>query len=262
MQEKVILLSIDGMRPDGVLQCKNPYVDELMRIASYTYNARTVFPSITLPCYMSLFHSVPPEIHGTAGNTYIPPVHPINGLFEQLKKADKISAMYYGWEPMRDLSRPGSLMHTMYIDAFSAEHTDVILTDHALNYIKIAKPDFVFIYLIETDEKGGHDNGWMSSAYLDYISCAISCVRKVIEETNGEYSVIVTADHGGHDSEHGSEMDEDMIIPMFFYGQPFAPGKKLGEVSILDIAPTIADIMGVPKAKEWQGKSLFGDRNQ
>ena len=31
MKNKVILISIDGMRPDGLKQCKNPYVEELMK---------------------------------------------------------------------------------------------------------------------------------------------------------------------------------------------------------------------------------------
>ena len=30
MKNKVILISIDGMRPDGFLECGNPYIEELM----------------------------------------------------------------------------------------------------------------------------------------------------------------------------------------------------------------------------------------
>ena len=69
------------------------------------------------------------------------------------------------------------------------------MTDEAEKLIYEHHPDFVFLYMVETDEKGGHDNGWMSDEYLKYISCAIDNVRRVIEETNGEYTVIVTADH-------------------------------------------------------------------
>lgn len=261
MKNKVVLISIDGMRPDGLKQCQNPYVDELKKIASYTFDARTVFPSVTLPCHMSMFHSVVPERHGITTNTYMPQVRPINGLFEQLNKADKVSGMFYGWEPLRDVSRPGSLKEAGYINACSFEHTDAMLTDRALDYIAMAKPDFVFLYMVETDEKGGHDNGWMSELYLDYINRAISNVKRVIEETKGEYTVIVTADHGGHDRAHGTDMDEDMTIPMIFYGPQFVPGKEFSGVSILDIAPTIADIMNVSPAKEWEGKSLLGGEN-
>ena len=256
MENKVVLISIDGMRSDGFEQCANPYIDELKKMASYTLNAKTVFPSVTLPCHMSMFHSVPPERHGTTTNTYMPQVRPISGLFEQLKNADKVSAMYYGWEPLRNIGKPGSLVAAEYINAYSFEHTDGMLTNRALDYIKMADPDFVFLYMVETDEKGGHDNGWMSEAYLDYINRAISNVKRVIEETNGEYTVIVTADHGGHDRSHGSDMDEDMTIPMVFYGPQFAPGKELSGVSILDIAPTIATLLGTEPDEEWEGKSL------
>lgn len=254
---KVILISIDGMRPDGLRNCGNEFLNELIKKSSYTFNAQTVYPSITLPCHLSMFHSVPPERHGTTTNIYAPQVRPINGLFEQLKEANKISAMFYGWEPLRDISRPESLKKADYINAYSFEHTDGMLTRSAIDYISVAKPDFVFLYMVETDEKGGHDNGWMSDVYLDYISCAIENVKNVIEATNEEYTIIVTADHGGHDRGHGTEMIEDMTIPMFFYGPQFAQGKELNGVSILDIAPTIVDIMGVKAAREWEGKSLI-----
>ena len=56
---------------------------------------------------------------------------------------------------------------------------------------------------------------------------------------------------------HGTNMIEDMTIPMFFIGSDFEKNKELNNVSILDIAPTIAKIMGVPKAVEWEGKSLI-----
>ena len=58
MEKKVILISVDGMRPDGLQQCGNPFLEELKKTASYTFDARTVIPSVTLPCHMSMFHSV------------------------------------------------------------------------------------------------------------------------------------------------------------------------------------------------------------
>ena len=257
MKNKVILISIDGMRPDGFLKCGHPFTNKLMEISSYSLKTQTVFPSVTLPCHMSMFHSVPPERHGITTNIYTPPVRPINGLFEQIKALDGKSAMYYGWEPLRDIARPGSLIAAEYINAYSAEHTDGILTDRMLKYLETAEADFVFLYMVETDEKGGHDNGWMSDAYLDYISKAIDNVKKVIEQLGEEYTVIVTADHGGHERGHGTDMKEDMTIPMFFRGKEFIPGKKLENISILDLAPTIADIMQVPPAPQWEGTSVL-----
>ena len=254
--EKVILISIDGMRPDGLLTCGNEFVEEMMKKASYSLDARTVSPSVTLPCHMSLFHSVTPQRHGITTNIYIPMARPLNGIFEQLHQAGKTSAMFYGWEQIRDVSRPGSLSFSEYLYARTEERTDTILTDSALSCIRRNKPDFVFLYLAETDEKGGHDYGWMTREYLDCIDVAVRNVRRVIEEFGDEYTVIVTADHGGHDRAHGTELPEDMTIPVFFFGKRFEEGKVLNDVSILDITPTIADVMGVARAREWEGNVL------
>lgn len=261
MKKKVILISIDGMRPDGLKKCGSEYLDKLLKTSSYTFNARTVFPTITLPCHLSMFHSVPPERHGTPNNSYVTPVRPIDGLFEVLKGAGKKCAMYYGWEPLRDIARPGSLISAEYVNAYSFEHTDGILTDRALAYIKIGHPDFVFLYMVETDEKGGHDAGWMSDTYLDYIKCAINNVKRVIDTVGDEYQVIVTADHGGHDRCHGTDLPEDYTIPMIFHGDSFEENTELSGVSILDIAPTIAAIMNAPIPREWEGKVLVNELN-
>ena len=254
--KKVILISIDGMRPDGVVNCGNPYVQEMMKLGSHALDACTVIPSVTLPCHTSMFHSVTPERHGITTNTYMPQVRPVSGLAEQIKLMGGKSAMFYGWEPLRDITRPGSLQWAEYFNAYADEHTDGILTDRALKCIEKYHPDFVFLYMVETDEKGGHDSGWMTPTYLDYVSCAIDNVRRVVEAAGEEYTVIVTADHGGHDRAHGTEMPEDMTIPMFFIGSEFEPGRAIENVSILDLAPTIAKIMGVPAAREWEGKAL------
>lgn len=255
--KKIILISIDGLRPDGLCACGNAFLDELIKMSSYTLNAQTVFPSITLPCHISMFHSVPPQRHGTLTNDYVIPVRPVSGLFEVLKAARKRCAMFYGWEQIRDIGRPGSLVASEYINSYSFEHTDGMLTDRAINYIKLAKPDFVFLYMVETDDKGGHDTGWMSETYLDYASRALDNVKRVIEQFGDEYTIIVTADHGGHDRIHGTDMPEDMTIPAFFCGKDFECGKELSDVSILDIAPTIADIMGIEMPREWEGKSVL-----
>ncbi|MBE6611822.1 MAG: hypothetical protein E7632_04970 [Ruminococcaceae bacterium] len=256
MKKKLILISIDGMRPDGFVTCGNPFADEMRKLGSYTLTARTVIPSVTLPCHMSMFHSVPPIRHGITTNTYVPMVRPLNGLAEQVKNAGGISAMYYGWEPLRDICRPGSLRFAGYLNAYAEDATDASLTDMAMERMEKSHPDFVFLYMVETDEKGGHDHGWMSPEYLNVVGAAIDNVRRVWEKFHDEYTIIVTADHGGHDRGHGTEMPEDMTIPMFFIGDEFTPGRELSDVTILDIAPTAAAVMGVPAAPEWEGRSL------
>ena len=256
IKNKVILILIDGMRPDGLMQCGNPYVSELMKLGSYTLDAKTVFPSVTLPCHVSLFYSVPPTRHGTTTNKYMPPVHPLDGMLEEIHKMRKKSAAFYTWEPLRDVAPPGTLSFSLFKEINSIADSDTYVTDKALEYIGEESPDFVFLYLGDTDEKGGHGHGWMSEEYLGYVSTAIDNVKRAILAYGDKYTVIITADHGGHARMHGTDSPEDMTVPMIFIGDGFEAGRCLRDVSILDIAPTVTKILKVPTASEWEGKAL------
>ena len=256
-RNKVILISIDGMRPDGFLACGNPFAEDMMQKAYYTLDGQTVMPSMTLPCHMSMFHSVTPQRHGVSMNQYMPMARPLDGLFEQLHRAKAVCAMYYGWEPLRDVARPGSLTYAEYVHDRADDSVDTVLTGRALARIEQTRPDFVFLYLVDTDERGGHDVGWMSGEYLKRISMALDNVRRVLEMWGDEYTVVVTADHGGHDRTHGTDVPEDMTIPMFYIGKQFAAGKRFSGGSILDIAPTIAKIMEIDAADEWEGTPVI-----
>ncbi len=254
--KKVILISVDGMRPDGLLNCGHPFVEELVARSSHCLEAKTVFPSVTLPCHMSMFHSVSPQRHGILTNTYVPQVRPVSGLFEQLKMAGKKNAFFYGWEELRDIGRPGSVHFGAYRSITAVKGSDRWLTEQALSCIKEQAPDFVFLYLGDTDEIGGHGHGWMSQEYLSCIHTAVDCIQMVLEEAD-DYSVIITADHGGHERTHGSEMPEDMTIPILLLGEDFAKGAALEDLSILDIAPTIAALMEVYPGGDWEGRNLL-----
>ncbi|MBQ8898851.1 MAG: alkaline phosphatase family protein [Clostridia bacterium] len=256
MSEKVILILVDGMRPDGMMACGHSYPQKFISEASYSLSARTVMPSVTLPCHMSLFHSVDPDRHGILSNTYVPQVRPVVGLFDRLDMYGKKCAFYYTWEELRDLCRPDHLHMTMCINQHKQTDTDIKITDEAIKYINAEEPDFLFLYLGETDEVGGHSCGWMSEQYMASVAKAWGCIEKLVSEISDEYTVIVCADHGGHDRSHGSDCPEDMTIPVAIRGPRFEKGRELENVSIKDIATTVADLLEVPAVKEWEGKVL------
>ena len=252
---KVILILVDGMRPDAIAEL--PQVKEMMASASYAMDAQTVFPSVTLPCHMSLFHSVDPSRHGTTTNIYMPQVRPVEGLCEVLKRNKKTCAFFYNWEQLRDLSRPGSLSHSYFCSGktYGWERTNLQVTEEAIAYIGENAPDFTFVYLAWTDE-AGHANGWLSEEYRKAIDSSWESIRRFRVAFGEEYTILVTADHGGHDRTHGTTMPEDMTIPMFFQGKAFTPGKALEQVNIKDLAPTVAKLLDVEADPEWEGKSL------
>ena len=257
MDQKVILVLVDGMRADSVKACGNAYVEELLASGTSTLSAQTVTPSVTLPCHMSLLHSVDPDRHGIVTNLYTPQVRPIEGLFERLDIVGKKSSMFYTWEELRDLSRPDHLHRAVMFSQHKDTNTDQKITTAAISYINEEAPDFMFLYLGETDEVGGHSTGWMSETYLGCVSNAIDCVKRLREGISAEYNVILVADHGGHDRSHGSDRPEDMTIPVLMNGPAFEAGKTLEGVSIKDIAPTIAKMLGATPAREWEGKALI-----
>ena len=116
MDKKVILMSIDGMRPDGLMECGSEHLERLKAMGSYTFNAQTVFPSKTLPCHMSIFLGVPPMRHGILTNTFVPQVHTITGVFEKIRALGGECAFFYGWEPLRDVASPGSCKYATYFN--------------------------------------------------------------------------------------------------------------------------------------------------
>ncbi len=256
MAEKVILILADGMRPDGLLQCGNDFVKTLLEKSYYSLTAQTVMPSVTLPCHMSLFHSVDPDRHGITTNTYVPQVRPIEGLFDALARNGKTNGFFFNWEQLRDLSRPGHVDKSLFINLHSTDGTDCLLTDEAVKYINEKNPDFVFLYMGMTDE-AGHDFGWMSEEYLSRISVAVDCVKKVYENFAEEYNIIFTADHGGHTRGHGTDCAEDMTIPIICTGRSFPKGQEFKGGSIKDIAVTAAKLTGIDKVKEWEGEPLI-----
>lgn len=256
MNKKVIFISIDGMRPDGLIKCGNPKVEELKKICSYTFNGKACIPPVTLPCHLSMFYGVCPERHGILTNTFVPMVRPVLGIFEKIKAFGKVTAMYYGWDEMRSVASLGSLSLSRYVHYSKVEDGDTAVTDSAIADIKAFKPDFAFVYMPVTDE-AGHSKGWMSEFYLEKLSIALDNAKKLVDTFGDEYYVIITADHGGHGRDHGADIPEDMTIPLFFFGEEFEKGKELKDVSLLDIAPTVMKIMDIPVEREWEGKPLF-----
>ena len=252
MAEKVVFILVDGMRSDGMLACGHPFASEFIKLSTHSLNAQTVMPSVTLPCHMSLFHSVKPERHGIISNLYVPQVRPINGLFERLDLFGKKCAMFYSWEELRDVVRPGHMHTSVCYNLHKQENSDRKLTEAAISYIKQEQPDCLFLYLGQTDEVG-HTYGWMSEQYLTCVYNAWGLIERLYRELPEGYSLITLADHGGHERTHGTESPEDMTIPVCFFGKRFTPNAEIEGVTILDVAPTVAALLEVPPDPEWEG---------
>ena len=87
---KTLLILSDGMRPDFMQD--HSLTGYLKKNGTYCTDAQTVMPSVTLPCHMSLFHSVGRKARHhhqyiyASGKTY-------RGLCEVLNKVGQSCAM-------------------------------------------------------------------------------------------------------------------------------------------------------------------------
>lgn len=256
---KTVLILVDGMRPDGLFDI--PYAKKFAEGSAYTMQAKTVFPSVTLPCHMSLFHSVDPARHGVTTNTFTPQVRPVKGLCEVLNDNGKSCAFFYNWEELRDLSRPGSLIKSYYVSErkLGFEEANRLVTDAAITSLTEDDPDFIFLYLGWPDY-AGHWHGWMGEEYFHSVRRSWDEIERFMNELakkDEEYTVFVTADHGGHDRGHGADIPEDMIIPLYVMGKDFTCGKEIEGANIMDIAPTITKLFGLTPPAEWEGKAFI-----
>lgn len=251
-----VLLLIDGLRPDALAQVAAPHIAGLLSRSTYSLRARSVMPSVTLPCHTSIFHSVPPQRHGIVTNLWQPMARPLPGLIEQAKQAGRRCYFFHNWEPLRDLNRPEMLELSFYQNNCYTRNGDLVIAQIAAQTIAADRPDFAFVYL-GTVDVAGHEHGWMSDAYLRQVELVDGGVGMVLDALTPDDTVLLQSDHGGHDRTHGTDLLDDLLIPWMIAGPGIRRGYELAdEVSLLDTAPTIARVMQVPAHPQWEGRCV------
>ncbi|MGH7473537.1 MAG: alkaline phosphatase family protein, partial [Candidatus Methylomirabilales bacterium] len=69
---RVIIISIDGGRPDGILQAATPTITRVWKQGAYSFRAQTISPSTTLPAHTSMLTGISPDRHGERDNSWWP----------------------------------------------------------------------------------------------------------------------------------------------------------------------------------------------
>ncbi|HSH04027.1 MAG TPA: alkaline phosphatase family protein [Anaerolineae bacterium] len=253
-----IFIMTDGLRPDAITSATTPHLYHHRHHSSYSLTASSLMPTITLPCHMTIFHSIPASRHGILNNQYHTPVHKIVGLIDHAHQHGRHTAAFHNWEVLRDLNRPGSLDHIYYLN--NVEETprlpeaDEIIIMAGLDYIHKHQPDFAFIYC-GTVDVAGHDFGWMSPGYLEQATRLDAALGHFLAHCPPHYATLIHSDHGGHDRTHGTDQPADMLIPWFLAGPGIRTNQELTTpITLLDTAPTIAHLLDLPQPAEWEGQ--------
>jgi arylsulfatase A-like enzyme len=129
-------------------------------------------------------------------------------------------------------------------------------------YLADNRPNLLFVHLREPD-RFGHFFGWMGMVYGWAVRKADDAVEEILESANeafgpDNYTVIVTADHGGHGRHHRSDDPSNQAIPWIVSGQGVAdPGELSDGIQTVDTAATALWILGVPVPAFYSGEPII-----
>lgn len=256
--EHVVIISIDGLRPDALFLAVTPNLDRLIAGGTYCPQAQTVDPSITLVSHASMLTGMLPEKHGIVwGMPYIGwPGMTGPTLFNVAHDAGLSTAMVFGKHKLHYLVLPNSV-DTVY----GEDMHDPDIRDRALEIIEAGLPNALFLHFPDTD-RVGHAYGWMSENQFYAITYVDNLVGEIVAalEAGGYLPntlLIVTTDHGGHGKSHGDNSPLDRTIPWLAYGPGVPAGLTLNRaINTYDTAATTLHALDLPLPENWDGQPV------
>ena len=211
---KLLIISIDGCRPDALLKADAPNLRALADSGLYTWWALSRPPTKSGPCWSTIFTGVWNDKHGVTDNTFTNSrfeQYPL--LFTRLKNADP--SFYSGWFvywPNLGTDMPHSA------DVVAGDWSDVNTLEQAINFMSTEQADGLFVHFGAADA-AGHKSGFdpENSEYINAIHVADGRIGQVISTmksrpnySNEHWMVIALTDHGGYIKHHGGTMIEEM----------------------------------------------------
>lgn len=257
----VVLISIDGLRADAIQAAGAANLQRMMHEGAYSLKARTIMPSRTLPSHTSMLTGVPPEVHGITFNDERVQLEGHVGVPTVFDVADKdglFTAAFFGKSKFRHLIHAGAPD-----DVEAPRGSELVLaprmTQQVVEYLRFRRPDFLFVHLPDPDI-AGHSVGWMSLPYRWAVRRADAAVEQIrraaVRAFGDDVVVIVTADHGGHGKDHGTDAPEDVTIPWIAWGAPVRTGEIQAQIRTFDSAATVLWLLGVDVPPDWAGRPV------
>lgn len=271
--KRVIIMTFDGIRVDGLAQAKTPNIDSLIAAGSASYITRDVMPSVTLPNYTSHLTGAGPEVHGVVDNSWEVDKYKLqaverdaDGYFPSVFKVlkdnvpDIKTAYYWNWLPLINAMNP------KYIDdkLSSSDNEYPILYDRAMEYIAANRNEkmFMFLYNVHTDHVG-HSQSWMSPEYIQSIEEGDAQIGRMLdflkkEDLYKDTHIFWITDHGGIGKGHGGVSPEEMIVPWIIEGPGIKKGFTIEEANnTVNTASTVLHLFGVEQPLCWTGEVPF-----
>jgi predicted AlkP superfamily pyrophosphatase or phosphodiesterase len=246
----VIIISVDGLRPDAIAAAGAARLMELIRRGAHAAKATTIDASCTLPSHTSMLTGLLQNRHGVLHNYYTPGAVTCRTVFTAAKASGRSCAMFISKEKLRYLAVPGSIDHLYGPDAVAPDPTRTFSArEIALEFREQwSRSPFgvAFVHFREPDA-AGHAWGWMTEEYLAAVRIVDEAIGAIADAVSLKTTaIIVSADHGGHGQGHGTASMEDLAIPWICVGPGVPPGMRIDrEISTCDTAATALQFLGL-----------------
>ncbi len=274
MQNKrFLLIGIDGVGK-FIEDANTPNIDRIFKNGNVTYNAQTVFPSISAPCWASMLYGVTPEKHDKHNGTIDHIPHPVDSeypsIFRVIRETHK-DAELAAFCTYKDLHigviEDGIGVHKVTYDSDLAaglegkerfeklnEEQEPNLTDKLLSYLDDHDPYFTFFSMGSTDTVG-HYNGYGSPAHLKQLEKLDVCIGRLWDKLEAlgrtdDLFVLLTTDHGGTplsaygSATHGGLSKNEMTITMAVRGNGVING-EMKDAKVIDVPTIFYHAMGI-----------------
>lgn len=253
-QARVILISIDGLRPDAIDAADTPNLDSLIATGAYSPLATCDIPTATLPNHTTMLTGLTVTQHGVRFNVEVPGKVEFRTLHDECADAGLKTGFY------ASKSKLGFLAHEESTEVFELRGTVPELVDLLIERMVLDPLDFIFFHSREPDSTG-HATGWMSPEYLAAVEMVDGQLGRILDaliETGlNDTRLIITADHGGQGPTHFLNVPEVRLIPWLAWGPGIASGRTLClPPTQQDTPATVLSLLGVPVPESYAGSPV------
>jgi predicted AlkP superfamily pyrophosphatase or phosphodiesterase len=265
---KVLIIGLDGARPDVLARVNTPRIDSLIAAGAYTGSARTGLPTVSGPGWSSMLIGVWPEKHGVTSNDFSSNRYDLypNILSRVESLRPELNTMAAAdWLPLVAPVDGGPLIGDdidakIVIDGYDIGwlEADRRIVDSATVLLREADPDLAFVYLGSPDE-ASHEAHSIGVEYQDAIAMADVLVGRLLDAVRArptypgeDWLVLMSTDHGRRaDGDHGGDTPEERTIFLLASGPSVQPGAIPDSARVVDVAVTALAHLGVPIDEAW-----------
>jgi hypothetical protein len=245
---RVLMIGIDGVRPDALEVASTPNLDALMAMGFSTMDALNDDITMSGPGWSSVHCGVRSGKHNVIDNSFS------NQNFLQYPGwLSRIEALYPEWNTASICQWSpvnGEIVGTS-ADWVLNTSSAAAAAAAAVNRIENENPHAVFVHLDDPDY-AGHSSGFSptSPPYLNAISemdvqvgFMVSALQSRVNYAEENWMVLVTTDHGGSGTSHGGNTEEERRV-FIIASSPTLPVEVVHR-DTLWIAPESADCLAL-----------------